>query len=111
MKKFVEINGTLRAPAYIGNIYYMGGEKITMQVLVSDKKSYAPEVVELSEESEKLVADTLKELAKEVKAGKPAPAAKPAAAKPAARPIVRKPAAAVKPAAASVKPAGEIPLV
>jgi len=110
VKKFVEINGTLRAPAYIGNIYYMGSEKITMQVLVSDKKSYAPEVVELSPESEKLVADTIKELAKEVKAGKADAPVKTAAAAPATR--SRKPAAAkpaVKPA--DVKPVGEIPLV
>lgn len=83
MNKFVEINGTLRAPAYIGNIYYMGGEKITMKVLVSDKKSFAPEVVELSEESEKLVAAAIKDLAKEVKSAKSPAAHKPAAHKPA----------------------------
>ena len=69
-KKFVQVNGILRAPAYIGNIYYMGGEKITMEVLVSDKKSYSPEVVELSEESSKLVSDTIKELSDEAKASK-----------------------------------------
>ena len=79
MKKFVVINGTLRAPAYIGNVYYMGLEKISMEVLVSDKKSYAPEVVELSEESAKLVEDTIADLAKEVKESKHA--AKYAAAK------------------------------
>lgn len=109
MHKFVEINGILRAPAYIGNVYYMGGEKITMSVKVSDKKNFAPEVVELSEESAKLIADTMKELAKEVKAAKPAAAA----VKPAAKPVARKPAAkpAPKPAVAPVKPAGEIPLV
>lgn len=105
MNKFVEINGTLRAPAYIGNVYYLGGEKITMQVLVSDKKNFAPEVVELSNESEELISKTMKELAKEVKEAKPA-AAKPAASRSQApaKPAVAKPAA-------EVKPAGEIPLV
>lgn len=123
MKKFIEINGTLRAPAYIGNIYYMGGEKITMQVLISDKKSFAPEVVELSPESEKLVADTIKELAKEVKASKPSPAnvapkapaasrsRAPAKKAPAAAPA--KPASGISTAPGSVNAAkaGEIPLV
>lgn len=93
MKKFVAINGTLRAPAYIGSIYYMGGDKISMEVLVSDKKSYAPEVVDMSEESVKLVEETIKELANEVKESKHA--AKYAAAK----------------KADEDKAAGEIPLV
>lgn len=62
-KKFVQINGVLRAPAYIGNVYYMGGEKISMEVLVSDKNNFAPEVVELSEESQELIDKTMKELA------------------------------------------------
>jgi hypothetical protein len=101
MKKFVVINGILRAPAYIGNVYYMGGDKISMEVLVSDKKNFAPEVVELSEESAKLIADTMKELAKEVKAAKAAPSKAPAKA-PAAKPAAK---------AADAKPAGEIPLV
>lgn len=108
MKKFVVINGILRAPAYIGNVYYMGGEKISMEVLVSDKKNFAPEVVELSEESAKLIADTMKELAKEVKAAKAKPAAKSAAEKAAEKADEEK-AAAEK--AAAEKAAGEIPLV
>lgn len=85
--KFVEINGTLRAPAYIGNTYYMGGEKITMQVLVSDKKNFAPEVVELSEESAELIAKTMKELAKEAKAEKAEKAPVKAPAKKADAPV------------------------
>jgi len=79
MKKFIEVTGTLRAPAYIGNIYYMGGESITMNVLVTSAKSLAPEVVELSEASNALVEKTIKELKADVKAAK-APTKAPAKA-------------------------------
>jgi len=104
MEKFIEITGTTRAPAYIGNVYYNGLEKIKMSILVTSKKSYAPEVVELSEESAKLVADTIKELAKEVKDNKPA-----ATTVAARKPAVKAPSKA--PAVNPAKPAGEIPLV
>jgi hypothetical protein len=109
MIKFIEINGILRAPAYIGNVYYMGGEKITMNIGYTAKKSLGPEVVDLDKESEKLVADAIKELAKEAKSVKADAPAKPAAParsrKPAAKPAASKPVSPV------VKPHGEIPLV
>lgn len=96
MHKFIEIKGTLRAPAYIGDIYYMGGEKITMKIGVSDKKSLGTDVVEPDEESAKLIAATIKELAKEVKDAKEAKNA------PAKKASVKAP---------ELKINGEIPLV
>lgn len=74
----IEVNGILRAPAYIGNVYYNGGEKIKLKVVVTEKKSLAPEVVELSEESLELVEKTIKSLS--AKKEPKAPAAPKAAA-------------------------------
>ena len=62
MNKLVELEVTLRAPAYIRNGIYGAGEKITVPVLITTKGHTASEALELTAESEKIVADTIKEL-------------------------------------------------
>lgn len=62
MNKLVELEVTLRAPAYIRNGIYGAGEKITVPVLITPKGHTASEALELTAESEKIVAETVKEL-------------------------------------------------
>lgn len=100
MQKLVDLEVTLRAPAYIRNGIYGAGEKITVPVMVTAKGHTASEALELTAESEKIVAETIKEL----KAAKAAPKAAPKAnTAPAKSTVVNK---ATKPATSS-----EVPLV
>lgn len=62
MNKLVDLEVTLRAPAYIRNGIYGAGEKITVPVLITAKGHTASEALELTSESEKIVAETVKEL-------------------------------------------------